>query len=525
MRAEAAFALGAALLCASALAPPSPRVQRERVVVGSKSFTESRLLSEMMVALLEEHTDLAVEHRPDLGGTLVCFTALETGEIDVYPEYTGTCWAVILEHTEGVSDPLETFLTVQAESRARWDLEWLRPLGPNNTYAMAMPEARAAELGIRTLSDAARHAGELRGGFSVEFLNREDGYPGLVAYYGLELASARGMEHGLVYEAVAAGEVDLVDAYSTDAKLLRYGLRVLEDDRAFFPPYDVAPLARGATLRAHPEVAATLERLAFRISDQRMVELNHAVEEQGRGFAEVAREFLAAEGLLVDTSARPTTDTRRGGFVELMIARRGETLRLVLEHLQLTLIAVLLAAAVAIPLGIAATRSVLLERLSLGAAGVLQTVPSLALLAFMIAVPGLGLSLRSAIAALFLYALLPILRNTFTGLREVDADLVDAARGMGLTERQTMLRIRLPLAMPTVMAGLRTATVISIGVATLAAFIGAGGLGEPIVTGLYLNDTGLILSGALPAALLALVADFLLGRVERRLVPRGLRRG
>jgi len=525
MRAELALAVLCACLGVSAATPAQ---EPGRVVVGSKSFTESRLLSEMLVALLEEHTELEVEHRPDLGGTLVCFTALETGAIDVYPEYTGTGWAVILERAQRSSDPLQTFLTVQADFRARWDLEWLQPLGPNNTYAMAMREERAEELGIRTLSDAARHAPELHGGFSLEFLEREDGYPGLTAFYGLELASARGMEHGLVYQAVAAGEVDLIDAYSTDAKLLRYGLRVLEDDRAFFPPYDVAPLARGATLRAHPEISDALERLAFRITDQRMTELNHAVEEERRGFAEVAREFLVDEGLLegsAEAARGDTPDTRRGGFLELMLERRGETLRLVGEHLQLTLLSVLLATALAIPLGIWATRSTLVERLSLGAAGVLQTIPSLALLAFMIAVPGLGLSARSAVAALFLYALLPILRNTFTGVRDVDPDLIDAARGMGLTERQTLLRIRLPLATSTIMAGVRTSTVISIGVATLAAFIGAGGLGEPIVTGLYLNDTGLILCGAVPAALLALLADLALGRLERRLRPPGGRPG
>ena len=181
------------------------------------------------------------------------------------------------------------------------------------------------------------------------------------------------------------------------------------------------------------------------------------------------------------------------------------------------------ATCIAVPLGIYITRRPWAGRIALGGAGALQTVPSLALLALLIAVPGLGLTTRSAVTALTLYALLPILRNTFTGLREVAPDLVDAARGMGLTERQTLLRIQLPMATRTIMAGIRTATVITVGFATLAAFIGAGGLGEPIVTGLYLNDIRLILTGALPAALLALVADGLLGVVERRWTPAGLR--
>ena len=511
------------LLALLALAPGQE--DPGRVVVGSKSFTESRVLGEMFALLLEEHTGLEVEHRAGLGGTLVCFGALQNREIDLYPEYTGTGWAVVLGHTERVSDPLRTFLEVESRFRARWDLEWLAPLGVNNTYALAMTEERAAELGVRSISDLARVAGELRGAFSAEFLNREDGYRGLAEVYGLALGEARGMEHGLVYHAIASGATDVIDVYSTDGTLLRYDLRLLEDDLGCFPPYDAAPLVSGEWLRAQPEAREVLERLAFRIGDRRMAQLNHAVEDEGRGFREVAREFLLAQGLLAEDSqaGRDRPDVRRGGFVALFRERWRTTLRLLFEHVQLTLASVLLATAIALPLGILSTRSRALERVSLGIAGVLQTVPSLALLAFMIAVPGLGLSVRSAVAALFLYALLPILRNTVTGLRDVAPELVDAARGMGLTEWQTLLRVQLPIATSTIMAGVRTATVISVGVATLAAFIGAGGLGEPILTGITLRDSGLILSGAVPAALLAMAADYGLGRVERRLVPRGLR--
>ena len=254
-----------------------------------------------------------------------------------------------------------------------------------------------------------------------------------------------------------------------------------------------------------------------------MIRLNYEVEEKGRGFREVARDFLVAENLLdanIATGSDPTSG--RSGFVSFLAGRWRETIRLGLQHVELTLASVLLAVMLAIPLGIAISRSNVGERLALGAAGVIQTIPSLALLAFMIAIPGLGLSVRSAIVALFLYAVLPILRNTHAGLRSVDNDLIDAATGIGLTNRQILFRVQLPLATRTIMAGVRTATVISIGVATLAAFIGAGGLGEPIVTGLSLNDTRLILSGAIPAALMALLADYALGRLERWLTPRGL---
>ena len=518
-----AVALAVATLAVSTRAQ-TPSTGGADFVIGSKNFTESRILGEMLALLVADRTDLNVEHRSGLGGTLVCFAALQAGEIDMYPEYTGTAWSIVLKETDRISDPLRAFLHVQERYRALYDLEWLRPFGLNNTYALALREDLAEELGVTTISALRPHASTLSAGFSIEFMNREDGWPGLGPYYGLELGQVRALEHGLAYEAISSGAIDLVDAYSTDGKLLRYPLRVLTDDKGFFPPYNAAPIVRGDALREHPGLRDALDSLAFRIPDQTMIELNYAVEEEGRGFREVAREFLVGEGLL-DASVLLEEDgtAGRSTFLGFLRGRWSETLRLGWQHLQLTLAAVLLAVVVAVPLGIAITRSRIGERAALGTAGIVQTIPSLALLAFMISVPGLGLSVMSAIVAWFLYAVLPILRNTHTGLNAVDPNLLDAAQGLGLTPRQILFRIQLPMAMRTIMAGVRTATVISIGVATLAAFIGAGGLGEPIVTGLYLNDTWLILSGAIPAALLALIADALLGRVEAALTPRGLR--
>lgn len=495
----------------------------DRIVIGSKNFTESRILGEMLTLLVEQHTNLQVEHRSGLGGTLVCFAALRSGQIDLYPEYTGTGWSIVLKEKGRISDRLQAYLHVATRYRELYDIEWLQPFGLNNTYALALREDRAEAMGIRTISDLLPHAANLKAGFSIEFMNREDGWLGLSPFYGLKLGEVRALEHGLAYEAIANGNIDLVDAYSTDGKLLRYPLRVLEDDRGFFPPYNAAPVVRGETLRKHPELGKVLDSLAFRIPDKKMMELNYAVEEEGKGFREVAREFLVDEHLL-DAEASVETDytSGRSGFLTFLAGRWRETLRLGWQHIQLTLASVFLAVLLAIPLGIAVTRSEFGERIALGTAGIIQTIPSLALLAFMIAIPGLGLSVRSAIVALFLYAVLPILRNTHTGLRSVSNELIDAATGIGLTPRQILFRVQLPLATRTIMAGVRTATVISIGVATLAAFIGAGGLGEPIVTGLYLNDTWLILSGAIPAALLALLADYVLGLIERWLTPRGL---
>jgi osmoprotectant transport system substrate-binding protein/osmoprotectant transport system permease protein len=493
-------------------------------VIGSKNFTESRILGEMLTLLVQSRTHLTVEHRSGLGGTLVCFSALRNGQIDVYPEYTGTAWSIVLKETSKISDPLKAFLVVQMQYRQRYDIEWLRPFGLNNTYALAMREDLAQKLGVTTISDLVPYAKTLKAGFSIEFTNRDDGWLGLAPFYELQFGQVRTIEHGLAYEAINNGSIDVLDAYSTDGKLVRFPLRVLHDDKGFFPPYNAAPIIRGDTLRAHPELRTVLDALAFRISDKTMQQLNDEVEEQGKGFREVAHDFLVAQNLL-SPSVKVGQDVTagRGSFGSFLASRWRETLQLGWQHIQLTLASVLLAVLLAVPLGIGISRSRLGERLALGAAGVVQTIPSLALLAFTIAIPGLGLSVRSAIVALFLYAVLPILRNTHTGLNDVDPELIDAATGIGLTPRQVLFRVQLPLATRTIMAGIRTATVISIGVATLAAFIGAGGLGQPIVTGLYLNDTWLILSGAIPAALLALLADYLLGRVEWLLTPRGIR--
>lgn len=501
----------------------SARGQRapKPIVVGSKTFTESRILAEIMAQLIEANTDLPVRRRLGLGGTLICFSALRQGELDLYPDYTGTGWAAVLKEPEPIRDPLRAYLHVRAQYELRYDLTWLTPFGFENSYALAMDETKAAALGLSRISDLAPHASSLRAGVSHEFLRRADGYPGLARAYGLKIGQVRGMEHGLAYQAIRSGKVDLIDAYSTDGKLLKFKLRVLEDDRRFFPPYHAAPVVRRATLRRHPQLRPLLERLGYRLSAAAMQRLNHQVEAQGRSFAAVARAFLLREGLLEASAARPRGEQRGQGFWRLMASRWHVTLELTLRHLQLSGAAVLLAILLAVPLGIAASRLPLLRRLSLGAAGVIQTVPSLALLAFMIPLPGLGLGARSAIAALVLYAVLPILRNTYTGIVEVDPDLLEAAEGMGLRQRQILTRVQLPLAVRTIMAGVRTAAVISVGVATLAAFIGAGGLGEPILTGLELNDTDLILTGAAPAALLAVLVDLALGLVERVLTPRG----
>lgn len=212
--------LAVVLLLSAAWTPRATeaRTPSNHIVVGSKNCTESRILGEMPTMLIEAHTDLTVEHRSGLGGTLVCFTALTRGEIDLYPEYTGTGWSIVLKETEKIGDPLKAFLHVRKRYWELYDIEWLQPFGLNNTYALAMRKEKAEALGVRTISQLVPHAADLSAGFSIEFMNREDGWPGLGPYYSLDFGRVRALEHGLAYEAIASGAIDLIDAYSTDGK-------------------------------------------------------------------------------------------------------------------------------------------------------------------------------------------------------------------------------------------------------------------------------------------------------------------
>jgi len=489
-----------------------------RVVVGSKAFTESTILGEILAQAIAEQTDAVVERRANLAGTNVCFNALRGGEIDIYPEYTGTGLRNILgDETPGLS-PAATFARVAREFSRRYDLEWMAPLGFDNTYVLLMRSDTAERLSIRTISDLARHP--MRYGVSHEFLRRADGMPGLRLAYPLQESDTIGLSHDLAYQGLEQGSIDVTDGYSTDAKILSYELSALIDDRGFFPPYEAAPLMRRDLRERVPGIDAALRLLAGRLDASAMRRLNVQVEDQRRDVADVAADFLAELGI-GDTTA--TAGSRAPGFLALLYQRRWLTLRLTLRHLLPTGGAVFLACLVGVPLGIVASRRPAFARIALGVAGVMQTVPSIALLAFML--PLFGIGVAPALVALFLYALLPVLRNTVTGLRSIEDRVLDVGRGLGMTDTQILRQIELPLAAPVLMAGVRTATVISVGTATLAAFIGAGGLGDPIVTGLSTTDNALVLCGALPAAALAIALDYLLAIIEHATTPRGLREG
>ncbi|MEM8548984.1 MAG: glycine betaine ABC transporter substrate-binding protein, partial [Pseudomonadota bacterium] len=377
--------------------------------------------------------------------------------------------------------------------------------GFNNTYVLAMSQSVAAARGITRISQLAGETG-LTLAFSHEFRARNDGWPKLSTHYGLT-QTTQGIEHALAYEAIAAGRVDITDAYSTDGELLRYALTLLEDDLAFFPRYDAVWLAR---TDLDPEVEAVLRELSGRIDEGTMQGLNARAAAGGETIAGVARAFVAElQGREAETNAR---------WTPLVNDLMSNTWR----HIQLTVIALLLAAVFGISLALAAQPFPRASRALLSACGLAQTIPSIALLALMI--PLFGIGFVPAIVALFIYALLPIVRATLTAANAIDPVHMTVAEALGMSRAEQRRYVLVPLSMPHILAGLRTATVISIGTATLAAFIGAGGLGQPIWTGLALNDSSLILQGALPAAALAVLTDLAFDRIERHVVPAHLRR-
>jgi osmoprotectant transport system permease protein len=505
---------------ARAAAQPSMRP----VVVASKPFGESYLLCEMFAQLLEAR-GIRVDRRPGLGATEIVFAALRTGAVDVYPEYTGTGLVAILRDSlTGAqrADPRLVYAHVARASADRWGVHWLPPLGFENTYAIAVRRETAERERLRTLSDLPRVAARLRAGFTSDFIGRPDGLPGLARAYGLALTDVRPLAPAVKYEALASGAVDVVDGYSTDGLLARYDLVTLADDRRFFPPYEAAAVVSATLARARPDAIAALTLLSGRLTEARMRALNRRVEVGGEDVARVAADALRALGVVGTAEGAGTlapSPTTAGGptLPAYLWGRRASVVALTLRHLALVSIALGGAVLVAVPLGLGLERARRAAEPALGVLGALQTVPSLALLAFMI--PLLGVGTAPALVALWLYALYPIARATYTGLREADPAAVEAAEALGATPAQRLLLVRLPLAAPVIMAGVRTAAIITVGAATLAALIGAGGLGEPIVTGLALADTRLVLSGALPAAALALLVDGALALVERLVTP------
>lgn len=492
----------ALLACLSASLASAADVLR----VGSKRFTESYVLGEV-VAQTARAAGARVEHRQGLGNTAILFAALKSGAIDVYPDYTGTIALELLGLT-GVPS-----LEVLNRRLAEHGLAAGVFPGFSNSYALAMREARAAERNVRRISDLRRFH-DMRLALSPEFLNRRDGWHALSQSYEIGGFTMRGLEHGLAYAALERDEVDIIDVYTTDPQIRRLGLRVLEDDQRFFPEYEAVLVYRADLPQRHPAAWAAVQGLQGTITAAAMLEMNAAVELERRSFSDVARDWL---------QARRTQPAEPRSLTALLMA--PDLLRLTLEHLLLVSASLLLSVLLGIPLGIQAWRSPRAGRWILAAAGILQTIPSLALLAFLIALLD-RIGALPAVLALAMYALLPVVRSTETALAGVGGAMRDAGLALGLSRLQLLRLVELPLAWPGMLSGIRIAAVINVGTATIAAFVGAGGYGERIVSGLAVNDHRLMLSGAIPAAVLAVLIDccFRLLEPRRSQVQDSLRR-
>jgi osmoprotectant transport system permease protein len=468
------------------------------VIIGSKKFTESYVLGEIAKRTLTE-AGIPAEHRQGMGGTIILWQALRGGQIDVYPEYTGTITQEILKNDQSLS------LEEIRESLAKFGVGMTEPLGFNNTYALVMRRSEAQRLGVRTISDLRRYP-ELKIGLTHEFLDRQDGWRPLRERYALPQQNVIGIDHALGYAALANGSIEIKDAYSTDAKIEQNDLVVLKDDLQFFPKYEAAFLFR-QSMRADAIAIAALRRLEGTLDERRMVRLNAE--------ADRTKNYTRAADLYFERGAA-SRNTVGESFPQKLA-------RWTLRHLQLAGFSLLLSVIFGIPLGIIASRGGPIGQLIIGFASVVQTIPSLALLALLVPLPFFGISVRTAIAALFLYGLLPIVRNTATGLQDIPRSLRESAVALGLSPFVRLWEIYLPMASRSILSGIKTSAVINVGTATLAALIGAGGLGEPILSGLDLNDHVTILEGAIPAAVLALLVQWLFDLLDRVLIPKGLR--
>ena len=466
------------------------------VTIGSKKFTESYVLGEIATRTLND-AGIAAEHRQGMGGTIILWQALRGGQIDAYPEYTGTITQEILRSGRQLS------LDEIRDALGKFGAGMTEPLGFNNTYALVMRRGEAQRLGLRTISDLRKHP-ELKVGLTHEFLDREDGWQPLRERYGLPQQNVIGIDHALGYAALANGSIDVKDAYSTDAKIKENDLIALEDDLQFFPKYEAVFLFRSSM---SPDATSALRRLQGTLDETRMIHLNME--------AERTKNYASAADLYFANGAK---SAHSGGE-----SFRRKLARWTLRHLQLAGFSLLLSVIVGIPLGILASRGGAIGQGILGFASVVQTIPSLALLALLVPLPFFGISVRTAIAALFLYGLLPIVRNTASGLQDIPRSLRESAVALGLTPASRLWEIYLPMASRSILSGIKTSAVINIGTATLAALIGAGGLGEPILSGLNLNDHVTILQGAIPAALLALLVQWFFDALDRVLIPKGLR--
>jgi osmoprotectant transport system permease protein len=471
----------------------------DTIRIGAKNFTENYLLAELIAQTIEDETQYDVQREFGLQGTGIIYEAISSGEIDLYVEYTGTISEAILKqkHLKSI-DELRAALNAQ-------HLVMSNSIGFNNTYAIAVRRQFAKEHNLKTMSDLMRISQSARFAFTYEFMSRSDGFVSMNAFYklGIPAQSVRSMDHALVYTAIENNQVDVIEVYSTDAKIEILDLVLLEDDKHFFPNYDAVLIAREDFVKKYPDLWNLLQN-KIQISETKMRKLNAEVDVHKKSFSNVISNFLEKEDV-----------TKENNPIASRILRRTK------EHIVLVLFSLTASLLIGLPLAIMAFSWPWLAQSILLIAGVVQTIPSLALLCFLIPVFGIGQA--PALVALFLYGLLPIVLNTYTGLKNLDKSYREISMALGLTTWQRLRIVELPMVTPQILSGIKTSAIIGIGTATLAALIGAGGYGAPIIIGLAINDIPTILWGAIPAAVMALCVHVIFEVINRLLIPKGLR--
>ena len=473
------------------------QTHQRKIVVGSKIFTEGYLLSELIAQKLEQ-AGFLVERRFGLGGTGILFEAVSSEVIDIYPEYTGTISKSLLKESEVTEN-----YDILYQKLSNMGYEISKSFGFNNTYSLAMRQDTAEKLQISKISHLKAHP-DLQVAFSHEFLNRQDGYPGLQKTYNLNFSNIRGIQHALAYNALSSNQIDLTDIYSTDAKVQSLGLKVLEDDLSFFTEYLPVALVKKGFKEKFPGAWASIQSLENSIDESTMINMNSKVDINKTPYEKVIADFI-----------QPSSSSFQTSSLFSRVLQRTQ------EHILLVLIALLFSLLIGFPLGIIATENTVLEKIILNITSLVQTVPSLALLCFLI--PFFGIGEISALIALILYGLLPIVINTFTGIKNIDNKYNEVAYALGLSWWEALIYIKIPIASPSILAGIKTSVIIGIGTATLSALIGAGGYGVPIMTGLALTDSSKIFEGAIPAAMMAIFANIILERINKILIPKGLK--
>jgi osmoprotectant transport system permease protein len=468
---------------------------KPKIIVGSKIFTESYIVAEILAQTIEDAGEADVERRIGLGATGIVFESLKSGQIDIYPEYTGTIAEIFFKNSK-----LQDITSINLKLDPM-GLKISDSLGFNNTYALAK-KANAYETEKITKISDLREFPKTRVGFTHEFLKRNDGFEALTNHYRMKLKNFKGMEHSLIYQSLLENKLDVIEVYSTDAKIQKYNLQILTDDLDFFPKYQGVFFYRKELEDKFPKTMAALKNLEHQITEEKMIALNAKTEIDGWSFDKTASYFLKK-------------DSQKTFFSWDLLWRRTK------EHLSLVFISLLAAIIVAVPCGYFASGHPKVGNLLMAFSGILQTIPSLALLCFLIPVFGIGY--LPSVVALFLYALLPIVRNTYLGFQGIDTRLIESAQTLGLSRWHRLSKVQIPLASPAILSGIKISAVMNVGGATLAAFVGAGGYGAIIVTGLALNDTSLILLGAVPSALMAIAIHGFFEFLDALVIPKGLR--